>query len=150
MADGGYLAGLGVYHDIHCLRRLRLFLHSNYYYVNLTEINMEYLREHLGKLKSLLKGYHMSKRLILIILLGHCIESLRRSVMCNADTNIFTFTWAEANEVRPGVWRPNPKSNQEKKCVKWDALENWVNERHVPLQPKLLRPNGEVEKILMA
>lgn len=43
------MAGLGVYHDIHCLRRLRLFLHSDYYYGELTEVNKEYLREHLGK-----------------------------------------------------------------------------------------------------
>jgi len=122
-----YLAGLGVYHDIHCLRRLRLFLHSNYYYDELTEVNLEYLREHLG----------------------HCIESLRRSVMCKADTNIFTFTWEDAQEVHPGVWRPNPKSNQQRKCVKWEAVEAWVTERHVPLQPILLKPSGEEEKVLM-
>lgn len=48
LADGGYIAGLGVYHNIHCLRRLRIFLHSDYYYDNLTEANLAYLRGHLG------------------------------------------------------------------------------------------------------
>ncbi|KAI0886414.1 uncharacterized protein GGS22DRAFT_128442 [Annulohypoxylon maeteangense] len=127
LADGGYLAGLGVYHNIHCLRRLRLFLHSNYYYGNLSETNMEYLRGHLG----------------------HCIESLRRSIMCNADTSIYTFTWTGAELVRPGVWRPSPKSNQDRKCVIWEPLENWVTERRVPLNPILLKPSGEEEEILM-
>ncbi|KAI1269177.1 hypothetical protein F5Y18DRAFT_423420 [Xylariaceae sp. FL1019] len=127
LADGGYLAALGVYHDIHCLRRLRLFLHSDYYYDELTEANMEYLRDHLG----------------------HCIESLRRTIMCNADTNIFTFTWEHAQEVRPGVLRPMPQSNQQRKCVQFDAVENWAMERRVPLRPRLVKPDGDVEKILM-
>ncbi|KAF2684547.1 hypothetical protein K458DRAFT_389012 [Lentithecium fluviatile CBS 122367] len=43
LADGGYMAGLSVYNDIYYLRRLRLFLHSDYYYDTLTETNMKYL-----------------------------------------------------------------------------------------------------------
>jgi hypothetical protein len=50
LAKGDYIAGLPVYHDIHCLRRLRLFLHSDYYYDTLTETNLKYLRGHLGQL----------------------------------------------------------------------------------------------------
>jgi hypothetical protein len=69
--------------------------------------------------------------------------------MCNADTNIFTFTWKDAEEVHPGVFRPNPKSNQEKKCVRWEAVEDWVMERHTDLQPILLKPDGEKERVLM-
>ncbi|KAI0896189.1 hypothetical protein F4806DRAFT_466488 [Annulohypoxylon nitens] len=69
--------------------------------------------------------------------------------MCNADTNIYTFTWTDAELVRPGIWRPRPKSNQDRKCVQWKPLEDWVMERRVPLNPILLKPNGEEEKILM-
>ncbi|KAK3331274.1 hypothetical protein B0H66DRAFT_456316, partial [Apodospora peruviana] len=126
LAQGGYLAGLGVYHNIHCLRRLRIFLHSDYDYDNLTEANLKYFRGHLANIQSP----------------GHCIESLRRSVLCNADTTIYTFTWTDAKFVRPGVWRPESKSNQERKCVKWEAIEDWVNERRVPLNPVLLKPSG--------
>ncbi|KAI3325574.1 hypothetical protein HD806DRAFT_490702 [Xylariaceae sp. AK1471] len=127
LVDGGYLAGLGVYHDIHCLRRLRLFLDSNGYYDELTEENMEYLRDHLG----------------------HCIESLRRTVICNADTNIFTFTWKNEQEVRPGVLRPMPQSKPQRKCVSFGAVESWIMERHVSLHPRLVKPNGEIKKIMM-
>ncbi|KAI1753270.1 hypothetical protein F4782DRAFT_545880 [Xylaria castorea] len=127
LVDGGYLASLNFYYNKHCLRRLRLFLHINYYYDELTEDNMQYLRDHLG----------------------HCIESLRRTVMCNADTNIFTFTWENAEEVRPGVLRPMPQSNQQRKCVKFDAVESWIMEKHVPLNPILVKPNGDVEKVMV-
>jgi len=127
LAAGGYIAGLGVYHNIHCLRRLRIFLHSDYYYDKLSEANMEYLRGHLG----------------------HCIESLRRSILCNADTTLYTFTWEDAELVREGIYRPRPKSNQDRKCVRWGEVEDWVKERHVELNPVLLKPSGEEEKILM-
>ncbi|KAK9780442.1 putative Tat pathway signal sequence [Seiridium cardinale] len=127
LAKGGYMAGLGVYHNIHCLRRLRLYLHAEYYYDNFTAANMDYLYEHLG----------------------HCIESLCRSIMCNADTSIYTFTWEDATLVRPGIWRPESKSNQDRKCIKWESLEDWVMERHIPLNPVLLKPGGEEEKVLM-
>ncbi|KAM7186870.1 protein of unknown function (DUF3328) domain containing protein [Naviculisporaceae sp. PSN 640] len=127
LAQGGYIAGLAVYHNIHCIRRLRLFLHSDYYYRNLTEANMEYLRGHLG----------------------HCIESLRRTIMCNVDTTLYTFTWADAEMIKPGIYRPRPKSRQEKKCVNWEAVETWAMERRVELNPVLLKPSGEEEKILM-
>ncbi|KAF2812868.1 uncharacterized protein BDZ99DRAFT_555817 [Mytilinidion resinicola] len=124
LADGGYIAGLGVYHDIHCLRRLRLFLHSDYYYPPLTEVNLRYLRKHLD----------------------HCIESLRKAVMCNVDTNIYTFTW---DDTTAADHRPNPKSNQMRKCTNWEAVEGWVTKRHVPLNPMLMRPSGVSDRIHM-
>ncbi|KAI0484192.1 hypothetical protein GGR56DRAFT_612730 [Xylariaceae sp. FL0804] len=80
---------------------------------------------------------------------GHCIENLRRSVMCTADTNMFTFTWENATVVRPGVMRPNPYSSQNRKCVNFEAIHSWALERHVPLQPLLLKPDGKTEKVLM-
>lgn len=71
LAEGGYIAALGVYHELHCLvshlgstcarlrptsqadkqhvqRRIRLFLFSSTFYPNLTEDNIGYLHEHLG------------------------------------------------------------------------------------------------------
>ncbi|KAF2113245.1 hypothetical protein BDV96DRAFT_648217 [Lophiotrema nucula] len=127
LKSGGYLAAIGAYHDLHCIRRLRLFLHSNYYYRDLTDENMAYLRFHLG----------------------HCIESLRRSVMCHADTTVATFTWDNAVEVHPGIWRPEPQSNQKRKCMKWDLIENWADARKVPLKPTLLKSDGEEEDVLV-
>lgn len=61
LADGGYLVGFSVYHNIHCLRRLRLLVHSDYYYDDLTEANLRYLRGHLGK-----KQLRTSGRLIVV------------------------------------------------------------------------------------
>ena len=69
LASGGDIAALGVYHDIHCLRRILLFSHKECYHRDLTPTNINYLKVHVG----------------------HCTESLRRSVMCNADPTLVTF-----------------------------------------------------------
>jgi hypothetical protein len=69
--------------------------------------------------------------------------------MCNANTNIYTFTWDDADEVKPGIFRPQPKSSQQRRCVNWNAVEDWALMRRTPLKPILLKPNGDEEKILM-
>ncbi|OCL09074.1 hypothetical protein AOQ84DRAFT_291950, partial [Glonium stellatum] len=120
LATGGYIAALGVYHEIHCLRQLRLFLYSDVYYPNLTEANVRYLQGHLD----------------------HCLETLRLSLMCNADLSLYTFRWDSENATRP-----LPKSNSSRKCVEWDRLELWARKRMVPLTPMLLRTTGKVEEV---
>ncbi|OCL14663.1 hypothetical protein AOQ84DRAFT_280564 [Glonium stellatum] len=120
LAAGGYVAALGVYHEIHCLRQLRLFLYSDVYYPNLTQANIKYLQGHLG----------------------HCIETLRISVMCQADMSLYTFRWENSTDDRPAT-----KSNAKRQCVNWDPLEKWSQNRKVSLWPVLLRTTGEAEKI---
>ncbi|MCJ1229513.1 hypothetical protein MMC12_006180 [Toensbergia leucococca] len=47
--EGGYLASLGVYHELHCLRRLKLYLYKDIYYPNLDQAEQEYEVSHLGR-----------------------------------------------------------------------------------------------------
>ncbi|KAH9986166.1 KR domain-containing protein [Xylariaceae sp. FL0662B] len=48
LPSGGYLAMIGVYHELHCLKALRLYLYRDKYYHNLTEAQETYLQNHLG------------------------------------------------------------------------------------------------------
>ncbi|KAJ1715748.1 hypothetical protein NYO67_2047 [Aspergillus flavus] len=67
LLDGsGYMVALDVYHQLHCLRWVRRYLHQDYY--NMTEINL---------------GQHID----------HCLDGLRQYVMCNADLSLNTFDW---------------------------------------------------------
>lgn len=75
---------------------------------------------------------------------GHCIEALRRSLMCSADTSLRTYRWEERNAVRP-----LPKSNAQRVCKNWGDIEGWVTDRHVPLTPTLMRPMGDEDTVLM-
>ncbi|KAJ5171444.1 uncharacterized protein N7500_004227 [Penicillium coprophilum] len=67
LRDGsGYMAALDVYHQLHCLRWVRRYIHQDHY--NSTEENL---------------GQHID----------HCLDGLRQYVMCNADLSINTFDW---------------------------------------------------------
>ncbi|OAG02414.1 uncharacterized protein CC84DRAFT_1220740 [Paraphaeosphaeria sporulosa] len=116
----GYLAALGVYHELHCLRQLRLHLYRDVYFTNLTEANLQWFYDHLD----------------------HCIETLRISIMCQADLSLYTFKWDSNDE-----YRPHAKSNSKRMCVNWDEVERWSSERKVSLWPRLIRKGGSSEKI---
>ncbi|KAI0518401.1 hypothetical protein F5B22DRAFT_644705 [Xylaria bambusicola] len=105
IADGGYVTELGVYHELHCIRHLRFYLYRDHYYPNLTSSQQEYLYVHLD----------------------HCLESLRKVVMCHGNSALYSFKWHGDNEPRAAV-----KSNARSVCVKWDSIESWSYSRTLP------------------
>ncbi|KAI0180075.1 hypothetical protein GGR52DRAFT_226074 [Hypoxylon sp. FL1284] len=102
---GGYLAGLGVYHELHCLRQLRLDLYRDWYYPNITSKQDKWLHVHLDR----------------------CIEALRGAVMCRGNTGLYSFEW----ELAPKKKRPMLKSNSRSVCVKWNSFDRWDRTRMV-------------------
>ncbi|OTB00953.1 hypothetical protein M426DRAFT_266737 [Hypoxylon sp. CI-4A] len=67
LLDGsGYMAALDVFHQLHCLRWVRIYLHRDHY-----EIKEKNFGQHID----------------------HCLENLRQYVMCKADLSINTFEW---------------------------------------------------------
>ncbi|KAF2015189.1 hypothetical protein BU24DRAFT_482779, partial [Aaosphaeria arxii CBS 175.79] len=118
--EDGYLAALGVYHELHCLRQVRLYLYRDTYFGNLTEANLEWFYSHLD----------------------HCIETLRISIMCNADLSLYTFYWKEREENRP-----HAKSNSQRQCLNWAQIEQWSISRQVSLWPRLVRKGGNKDRV---
>ncbi|KAI0104451.1 hypothetical protein F4814DRAFT_430818 [Daldinia grandis] len=104
LTSGGYLATLGVYHELHCLRQLRLYLYRDRYYVNLTSAQDEYIHRHLD----------------------HCLEALRIAIMCHGSTAMYTFAWKSAN---PG--KPTTQSNSKLICVNWSSIKDWSYSREI-------------------
>ncbi|KAI0543321.1 hypothetical protein F4679DRAFT_590600 [Xylaria curta] len=98
VTGGGYLATLGVYHELHCVRQLRLHLYQDRYYHNLTDRQQAYNRRHLD----------------------HCLEVLRHMLMCYGNIDMFTF---ESESVTPQ--KPTIKSNAQSACVDWSSLQQW-------------------------
>jgi len=120
MADGsGYMTSLGVYHELHCLRRLKLYLHRHHYYPKLVDGSDE-------------NAYELGH-------LNHCIESIRLSLMCSGNPALYSFQWA--NETR----KPKTKTNSSRMCVDWEALDGWTRKRGVGLQPRLKHDKHRAE-----
>ncbi|KAF2112772.1 hypothetical protein BDV96DRAFT_580343 [Lophiotrema nucula] len=116
--NGGYIAALGVYHEIHCLNKLRSFLYtpqqtpdSNASHVRDNEIEVS--TDHLD----------------------HCLEVLRMNAMCNPDLSLYTFSWPK--EADPEFLIPH--SNSPRKCADWSQIEDYGMKRSIGLTPTLLR-----------
>ncbi|PQE14164.1 Tat pathway signal sequence protein [Rutstroemia sp. NJR-2017a BVV2] len=102
---GGYMGSLGVYHELHCLRRLKLHIYK-------TDVPPAY------------ELYH----------LNHCIEVIRLSLMCAGNTALYTFEWV-GNETKPRT-----KTNSQRVCVDFAAIEAWSKEREIGFSPVLVGP----------
>lgn len=115
MKNGNSLFMLGVYHNLHCLRRIRQTLQADYYYPNMTAEQRENDLEHSS----------------------HCLEALRTSMMCHPDLTTNRFYWSHRPwhdlSVRPDV---------ERECVNWERLESFIRERRYD-PGDILKGHGE-------
>ncbi|PQE07785.1 tat pathway signal sequence protein [Rutstroemia sp. NJR-2017a BVV2] len=69
-AQGGYLANLDVFHELHCLNVIREQVYREYYP---------------DKHSKALQLEHVD----------HCIDTLRQTMMCHADISLLTYTWID-------------------------------------------------------
>lgn len=51
LKDGGYAAGLGIAHNLHCVKKIKMFLYGDYFYSDLDPKGAEYahVQEHAGE-----------------------------------------------------------------------------------------------------
>ncbi|KAF2726647.1 hypothetical protein EJ04DRAFT_452917, partial [Polyplosphaeria fusca] len=118
--NGGYVAVLGVYHQLHCLNQIRNFL-----YLRASGATDKPLSdEQLGN-----NHHHIE----------HCIEDLRVSAMCTADLRLYTFTWPKEENFT----FLDAHTNTPRKCVDWTQLEQWSLRRKISLTPTLIVPDNK-------
>lgn len=75
---------------------------------------------------------------------AHCIEYIRRTIMCHADVSVYAATWiADSHE------KPNKDliSGGERECVNWDAIDKWSRSRALKKKVYKVKP-GPFEKDL--
>ncbi|KAF8993370.1 hypothetical protein BDQ17DRAFT_1312361 [Cyathus striatus] len=95
---GYYIAGLDVFHQLHCLNLVRRALNKDHYPndVHLTE-------EHIS----------------------HCVDSVRQSLMCNADISVNVWQWSD--EVKGVVGY----STQAHSCKNFNKLLDWARDHRL-------------------
>ncbi|KAH6675789.1 hypothetical protein B0J14DRAFT_699174 [Halenospora varia] len=103
LPDGGHMAWLGVFHEMHCVKMLRQWKYRDHYYPNITSQEESH------------KSLHAD----------HCLEMLRASAMCHADRSLTTFKWTRHQKPMLDTKRPQHI------CVNWDFLMSSVNDRLV-------------------
>ncbi|KAK0609934.1 hypothetical protein B0T17DRAFT_545559 [Bombardia bombarda] len=110
LKDGGYAAGLGVGHNLHCIQ----FLYREHFYPSLDDdqAQFDYLQAHAD----------------------HCLDFLRQGMLCHLDYSLYTLYWGERRQDIPTHRIPPVQ-----KCVNWDKLQSWMRQR-VASTDMLVRP----------
>ena len=100
LADGSgdYMAGLDVYHQLHCVKYLRHYLYAEYY--NTSGAGEPSVAEHVD----------------------HCLDSLRQVVMCGADVSLITYDWLD------NYAAPYPNFDVVHQCRSFEAVDKWANQ----------------------
>jgi hypothetical protein len=92
-----------VYHQLHCLNDIRK---------TFAEYGMA------GKQLDKLETMHKF----------HCVDSLRQSLMCNADLSLIHWHWKERHTL-PGRHFPNATTTHI--CRKWSKIHDWATEHRL-------------------
>ncbi|KAF2205646.1 hypothetical protein GQ43DRAFT_436871 [Delitschia confertaspora ATCC 74209] len=121
--EGGYLGGIGVYHQLHCLRRLYWNLNEEYYFPNRTS----------------------AKRTREIGHAVHCLEVILQNLMCTPNTALYSFAYNPETDTIPVL-----KSKSQRQCVKWEPFHAWATSRSVPYNVTLLASKNLLEKLDMS
>ncbi|KAJ1323543.1 oxidase UstYa family protein [Microdochium nivale] len=113
--EGGYLANLEVFHQLHCLRALRMFMAKDYY------PGSAFL-------------WRKTHGEVIPFHLDHCINGLRQYLMCHADVSLNTYNWIEDYKKPWGDW------DVQHECRNWDSIYQWSTDHHVDISTSLVHP----------
>ncbi|KAF5313157.1 hypothetical protein D9619_003702 [Psilocybe cf. subviscida] len=108
--DGSYISEIEVFHQLHCLNMIRQALYPEHY------PDMA-----LGQPKA---DEHI----------GHCIDSIRQSLMCHADTSTIVWQWDEKQQ------KTTFRGNVAHTCRDFEAIQDWARERRYtdgPYRPEI-------------
>lgn len=113
--DDGYIVGVEVYHQLHCLDLIRRHLYPDRYGAD-TKMSPQ-------------------GRIEYWIHLEHCIDNLRQTIMCYSD--ITTIPW----KVNERLQAEFPDAHTTHMCRDFDALTEWMlhPDRHFPQEKYQLR-----------
>ncbi|KAI1317918.1 hypothetical protein F5Y16DRAFT_140255 [Xylariaceae sp. FL0255] len=71
--EGGYMATIDMFHQLHCLNMIRKAVHRDYYESRMKFFHSQEFWEHID----------------------HCFEALRQSLMCIGNTELITYHWVK-------------------------------------------------------
>ncbi|KAF2664984.1 hypothetical protein BT63DRAFT_464245 [Microthyrium microscopicum] len=106
-----YVTQLTVFHDLHCLNVLRKSLYPDRYMSDYDDfINKDGSRNYTS-----VDAQHYD----------HCIDNLRRSIMCHGDVSTISWSYNKYRRV------PLPDLRLTKTCRNYDKLREWGHEHEV-------------------
>ncbi|KAI1264668.1 hypothetical protein F5Y18DRAFT_76394 [Xylariaceae sp. FL1019] len=111
------LVQLGIYHELHCLKKLKHWIHYSHDVNTTSDARIEEEAAHIE----------------------HCLEWLRIAALCRGDTTLSTFRWSTTEPAFLETEYPIPRQ-----CVKPESLLGWAKQHAVDITRSdlLERPKG--------
>ncbi|KAL1311487.1 hypothetical protein AAFC00_001612 [Neodothiora populina] len=107
LGSDAYIGRVDVFHQIHCLNRLRMHLQGNYdYYYGKPDSNNRYHELHVS----------------------HCVYMLLQNLMCTANVDVYPHTWLDAQQ------NAFPDFSINHKCRDFEAILQWHDDNSIPLE----------------
>ncbi|CAK7198510.1 hypothetical protein SEUCBS139899_001171 [Sporothrix eucalyptigena] len=107
--DGRYMVSLDVFHQLHCLNMIRMALRPDHYKGH-TALQDRTFSRHEDADEELFGTDHID----------HCMDSIRQSLMCNADTSVLVWSWDAAT--RANI----PHVDVAHVCKNFDKIRSWA------------------------
>ncbi|KAL1610645.1 hypothetical protein SLS60_002315 [Paraconiothyrium brasiliense] len=105
LGSDAYIAGMDVFHHLHCLDKLRREISYKHYHE----------ADEGPSPGSELHEAHIN----------HCLDVLAQALRCTGSVDMVTFNWVEGHRM------PQPDFNNRKVCRDFDALREWTVENGV-------------------
>ncbi|KAF6229071.1 hypothetical protein HO133_007185 [Letharia lupina] len=130
--DRGYLAWLGVFHELHCLtglkfaykimqKLLRQWKYKEQYFPNMTSAQAYDMDSHTGMMPTTTRNMSRTYEI-----LDHCLDRIRATIICHPDiASLTTFFWGSGT--KPTVDGTKTLHS----CVDWDVLMDSIMGRAV-------------------
>jgi hypothetical protein len=111
-SGSGYIAGIEVFHHLHCLNMLRQAIARDLYPPNL--------------LPSMFRN---SSPAVIEKHVGHCVETLRQALMCTADVTPYLVFEGNVGEGR----KDREDFEASHKCRNFGGIRGWMLENGIPV-----------------
>ncbi|CAL1712046.1 unnamed protein product [Somion occarium] len=113
--EDGYIAGLSVFHQLHCLNVIRRSLRPDYYADPITGAIAGIMPNKLSE--------HIS----------HCIDDLRQSAMCSADISVIV--WQENGDNNTTA-QASPRMDSAHTCRNFTRIVDWAKGHKSGVKPE--------------
>lgn len=124
--SGDVWVSMNVYHHLHCLDSIRHQIAG----VRCSNPH-DPVANHTGH-------YNMDEEHYFPPHIDHCIETLRKRLICQPDLGIRAIAW---NPDKPGAAFAN--NTVDSACVNWDAVQDWTRQHSFSEEEKLITaPDG--------
>ncbi|KAJ7160629.1 hypothetical protein C8R43DRAFT_1176994 [Mycena crocata] len=108
--EGYYIAELDVFHNLHCLNKIRMALDPDYY----PEWRISTTNNRIPSQTNVTR--HVS----------HCVDWIRQAIQCSSDTSVIVWQWDDT------VKRNTFRGDVAHTCRSFEKIQEWAKSRALP------------------